>query len=584
MKEAQNLMVSVITAFYNEERFLSETIESVIKQKYTNWELILVDDGSSDESTAIAKRYADKSKGKIIYTEHEGHANKGVCASRNHAIRLAKGSLLAFLDADDVWLPIKLQTQVDIMIRNPQVSMTCEASLSWYSWEDKYHKDIKIYVGNEQDKVFDPPVLLELLYPLSNSTAPCPSAIMMRRETAVKHGGFEENFTGIYQLYEDQVFLLKIYLNEPVFISSQCNNKYRQRRGSCVQAVNSGGHYDAVRRFFLDWLKNYISAQNLKNEKAITLINKAFDKLSHKTRPLVSVITPFRNEERFIRETIESVINQTYDTWEFLLIDDGSTDTSPAIVKEYAERYPNKIKYLHHGNYVNRGVCVTRNLGIEKANGDYIAFLDGDDYWLPKKLEMQVDLIKEFPQADMFCEATHYLNKGRNPKIENVDVQVGVPSEKMYQPPSLVFKLYPLGPGDAPCMNSILIDTAMVRAIGGFEESFVGSNSLFEDQAFLFKVYFHSTVYVSSLCNNIYRQRPDSSMHKLLGAGNYKAGRKYFLRWLKTYLQKQDVQYPAVNALFKKSSLSHNYPRIYKLTLGNYFKLRDALIKKKAEV
>lgn len=581
MKQDQGLLVSVITAFLNEERFLPETVESVLRQKYTNWELILVDDGSTDGSTAMAKKYAASSNGKIIYTEHEGHVNKGLSASRNHGIALAKGSLLAFLDADDVWLPRKLELQVKIMDEHPEVAMICEASLYWHSWLDKYHKDIVMQVGHVQDKVYYPPELLEELYPLSEGYAPCPSAIMIRTLVAVKHGSFESHFSGKYQLYEDQGFLHKIYLNEPVFISSNCNNKYRQREGSLVQAIRFEGNYDSVRKYFLEWLQQYMQEHHFLNEKFEILIKKAFEKLDQRETPLITIITPFLNEERYLGETIESVLNQTYTHWEYLLVDDGSSDSSMQIAKEYESKYPGKIIYLQHDNHANKGVCASRNLGIEKANGGYIAFLDGDDLWLPEKLEKQVALLKEYPGAHMFCEATHYLNKGRNPRIENVDVQVGVPADQLYTPPSLIFKLYPLGIGDAPCMNSILIETALVRTIGGFDESFVGRNSLYEDQAFLFKVYFHAIVYVSSLCNNVYRQRPDSSMHKLLAAGNYKSGRKYFLKWLKSFLKDQYVQYPAVNALYKKSSLSYNYQRIYKLTFGNFFKLRAALNKTK---
>jgi len=250
MMKKHNELVSVITAFYNEEQFIVETIESVIRQKYTNWELILIDDGSSDSSTAIAKKYAELHKGKIIYAEHDNHANRGLSASRNHGVSLAKGSLLAFLDADDIWLPMKLQRQVSLMDQHPDIAMICEASSYRHSWYGKYYKDVTINVGKQQHKVFYPPALLEELYPLSNGSAPCPSGIMIRTDVAVKHGGFEAHFTGKYQFYEDQAFLHKIYLNERVYVSSLCNNKYRQRKGSLVQTVRREGNYDSVRRFF----------------------------------------------------------------------------------------------------------------------------------------------------------------------------------------------------------------------------------------------------------------------------------------------------------------------------------------------
>ncbi len=115
----------------NAESFLEETIESVIHQEYTNWELLLIDDGSSDASTAIAKEYSSKYPGKIIYLEHEGHVNKAAAASRNLGITKANGELAALLDADDIWLPQYLKQQMAIFQNNPQISMLCEATRYW---------------------------------------------------------------------------------------------------------------------------------------------------------------------------------------------------------------------------------------------------------------------------------------------------------------------------------------------------------------------------------------------------------------------------------------------------------------------
>src|SRR6266542_3309857 len=99
------LLVSVVVPFWNASAFLEEAIASVFAQTFQSWELLLIDDGSSDGSTEIAKRYAERFPGRVRYFEHERHANRGVAASRNLGVRHAKGPYIAFLDADDVWLP-----------------------------------------------------------------------------------------------------------------------------------------------------------------------------------------------------------------------------------------------------------------------------------------------------------------------------------------------------------------------------------------------------------------------------------------------------------------------------------------------
>src|SRR5262245_48750717 len=96
-------------------------------------------------------------------------------------------------------------------------------------------------------------------------------------------------------------------------------------------------------------------------------------------RPRVSVLTVFLNAERFLQEAIESVLAQTYGDWELLLVDDGSTDGGSGLARSYAERYPHKVVYLNHGNHSNLGISASQNLGISRARGEYIAFLDSDD-------------------------------------------------------------------------------------------------------------------------------------------------------------------------------------------------------------
>src|SRR6476469_6751182 len=135
-------LVSVIIPFYNTGAFLKETIESVINQEYAHWEIVLVDDGSVDNSIEIAKEFALMHPGKIIYAEHEGHVNKAAAASRNLGISKSKGELVAFLDADDFWLPQKLKQQVNLFEANPEAGMVCEASRNWYSWNNPKAEDI----------------------------------------------------------------------------------------------------------------------------------------------------------------------------------------------------------------------------------------------------------------------------------------------------------------------------------------------------------------------------------------------------------------------------------------------------------
>ena len=106
--------------------------------------------------------------------------------------------------------------------------------------------------------------------------------------------------------------------------------------------------------------------------------------------PLISVITPVHNAEAFIQESIESVIKQTYTNWELLLVDDNSTDASFSILEKFAAQ----DKRIHVFRFnKNKGAGIARNTAIEAANGAYIAFLDADDLWKPRKLKVQIDFM-----------------------------------------------------------------------------------------------------------------------------------------------------------------------------------------------
>ncbi|AUC84410.1 glycosyl transferase [Polaribacter sp. ALD11] len=102
---------------------------------------------------------------------------------------------------------------------------------------------------------------------------------------------------------------------------------------------------------------------------------------------LVSIITPNYNSEKFIAQTLQSIRAQTYKNWELIIVDDCSTDKSLDIIEEYS-KIDKRIKFLKLSE--NSGAAVARNKAIKEANGNFIAFLDSDDLWLPKKLEKQL--------------------------------------------------------------------------------------------------------------------------------------------------------------------------------------------------
>jgi Glycosyl transferase family 2 len=255
-------LISVIVIFLNGEKFIRAAIESIVEQKYSNWELLLVDDGSTDGSSAIALEYARKNPQKIRYLEHENHVNKGMSATRNLGIQHAQGEWIAFLDADDVWLPENLERLVTLAACHQEAGMIYGSTLYWYTWtgeketQPDFSDDVGLLTG-QPNTLFAPPALLRIF--LENGGAvPCMCSLIVRRELLIETGGFETTFPG---LYEDQVFYAKIALKAPIFVTNEWGAKYRQHGESCCAIAQSTGAENQARIVFLNWLKKYLLAQ-----------------------------------------------------------------------------------------------------------------------------------------------------------------------------------------------------------------------------------------------------------------------------------------------------------------------------------
>ncbi len=155
-------LVSVVMIFLDAAAFMDEAIQSVVAQTYRRWELILVDDGSTDASPQIATRWVNHDRERIRYVTHPDSVNLGMSASRNLGIREARGTYIAFLDADDVYLPHKLAAQVEILEREKLAAMIYGPSIHWYSWDParEGRRDVSRRLGVKPDRLVQPPMLI----------------------------------------------------------------------------------------------------------------------------------------------------------------------------------------------------------------------------------------------------------------------------------------------------------------------------------------------------------------------------------------------------------------------------------------
>ena len=264
-------LVSVIMIFFDGARFIAEAIDSVIAQTWPHWELLLVDDGSRDASRQIAERYRQSMPERIHILEHHGHVNRGMSASRNLGLAAARGGYLTFLDADDVYLPARLERHVELLEQHPDAGVVQGCVEYWRSWpEDRAEQrpdspelppPVRLRVPVR------PPELLLLMLEAHGATAPGICSLTMRRSVAQAIGGSAEDFRAHY---EDQVLYAKIYLATGVVVIADRLARYRQHAesltGRDAVAKDVPHRWYAGRTAFLAWLETWLQARKIEDK------------------------------------------------------------------------------------------------------------------------------------------------------------------------------------------------------------------------------------------------------------------------------------------------------------------------------
>lgn len=285
--------------------------------------------------------------------------------------------------------------------------------------------------------------------------------------------------------------------------------------------------------------------------------------------PQVSVITPFLNTEAFLAETIESVIAQTFDNWEYLLVDDGSDAAATTIAKDYAARYPERIQYLEHPGHCNRGISATRNLGVRYARGEFIAFLDSDDIWMPSKLVEQVAVLLTYPEVGMVCGT--YVEWWSWSNGQDRTWRTGDQQNTLYYPPDTALRLYPLGPERAPSFSDVIFRAGLVRQLGGFDDRFTG---MFEELVLLLKVYLSAPVYFCSSTSNKIRMHPASVSTTARREGYFDQSLIVFLEWVGQYISTIPNIDRRVKSVLHRKLRQYRRPRIHYL-LSTFGRVRN---------
>ena len=386
IEEKKQYKIDVIIPAYNAEKFIIRTLQSVINQTYAPTNIFVVDDGSTDQTTSLVDNFKQTSS---IPIQIISKKNKGISSARNVGIRASTSLFVAFLDADDIWLPTKLEKQVEIFIKSDLKKL----GLIYCAYDlinENGLPDKNGYVfhieQNIRGKIFS-----KLLH--SNKIASSGSGILIKKECFDAVGLFDENL----KAFEDWDMWLRIAEKYEIDYSQETLVQIRrhpQNMQKDFQKMHSNELY-----FYSKWMPKVWYRPQIFFLWEFRIIRNRIKIKKNKSennslKPTISVIMPVYNGDKYLSEAIESVLNQTFNDFELIIIDDFSTDKSRSIAESFQQKDP-RIKVV--SNLFSKGVVGARNTGLFYSAGKYIACTDSDDIQMPNRFEIQYKYLEKHP-------------------------------------------------------------------------------------------------------------------------------------------------------------------------------------------
>ena len=394
----ENPKVTIVMPVFNGGRYFQIALESALAQTYENLEIVVVNDGSTDggETESIALRYGSR----IRYIRQE---NRGVGGALNAGIREMTGDFFAWLSYENIYLPHKAASQIAFFRR---LSKPEAILFSDYEMIDFDGKVISVFKLPHRDFVAKPSL------PLMNAcikgcTLLIPTSIIKR------FGEFNESlpYTQDYDLW-NKILPKHAFFHQPAILvqtrlhPGQYSNKpaaaaegdalwirMLNTRTRIEQAQMFGSrqrYFTSVGRFLEK--TPYQAAARYAGEQAGASLTKAF----------ISVVMPVWNDAGKAARGIRNLLAQTHQNFELLVIDDGSTEDMSEITAVSAS--DRRVRLFRQSN---RGPADARNFGLSEAQGEYIAFLDADDCFIPQKLQRQVGLMQQ--SGALFSHTSYFV-------------------------------------------------------------------------------------------------------------------------------------------------------------------------------
>lgn len=430
----ENELISIIVPIYNVENYLRECLDSIQNQTYKKFECIMVNDGSTDSSQQIAEEYLTDSRFKLI-----NQSNKGLSGARNTGISHIReeSTFVAFVDSDDYIYSDFLETlieyiedDVDViegMIENFHDEIKVDRVCHDFEKQTLMTKDDKLgkFALNELrvsvfPKLFRKSLLTEDFFPegwIFEDLAVVPELVSysgkwIKLPKVIYGYRIRPNSITTKEFSEEKLDVFKIFGKYDLFFKDESDvTKLLVEKIKYLHL-----NYHDIE--FVPEDSQYKSLYKEEKEKILSQIEE------YEKGELISIIVPIYNVENYLRQCLDSIMSQTHQNFECLLINDGSPDNSADICREYVEK-DSRFKYFEKEN---GGVSSARNLGIECSGGAYITFIDADDWvdsdylevlynaLIDENADISVSTYKRFEMGDN-CWYVHAFQRGYDKKV-----------------------------------------------------------------------------------------------------------------------------------------------------------------------
>gem|GEM_PF-739730 len=511
-------LVSILVPTYNRARFLPDALRSALSQNYPHFEIVVVDDGSSDETPDTIKKFSDK---RVRYVRKE---HSGAPATRNRCITEAKGEFLVWLDSDDMLEPVVLMSYADALAKSPDADVLYGDLIV----TDAHFRPIREV--NYQDWYGRNGDLLANL--LHSNCIPNPGT-MVRKSLYEKFGMYDESFRRAHDYELWTRFALKATFKRlPIKVvkwrwhdSNMSSGSVQYDTSFDARIIHSMLEAYALSELFptVDWrgkdqnkirasvylivaqrlldlkdvagaceylekshavipnpdtiqLRDKLLSSNCQtepsvepldsnhfpsNREATTTIsgdnNLPVTAATNDNKPLVSVIVPTHNRPELLAKALRSIQDQTFRDFEIIVVNDAGIDVSRLV-----EHFNNMGTILYINKKTNEGLAAARNSAIRAARGKYIAYLDDDDTYYPDHLQILSDYLENSDSQVAYTNAHRALQEQKGETFTTVNRDIPY-SEKFDAERLLVENFIPV--------LCVMHEKQCLEQVGLFDES-----------------------------------------------------------------------------------------------------------------